>query len=219
MMGLNYIGSLICHQAAERTIRLGDTLLPLCARCTGIYLGFLIGILYQFAFWRTRLKELPSLKILLASALLLVFLIIHSAGSLLNLWTPSSLMNLTLGLLGGSSIALLLFPVFNFSLFKNSKKDTGIRKIVEYLGLLVLLSVGLLMISSRSSIFYSFIAIASIAGIILLYLMLNITIAAQITRGIFRTSQKTQRGFLILGVALILSVIEFYIFQKRPLNL
>jgi len=218
-MGLNYIGSLICHQAAERTIRLGDTLLPLCARCTGIYLGFLIGILYQFAFWRTRLKELPSLKILLASALLLVFLIMDSSGSFLNLWTSSNLMTLTLGLLGGSSIALLLFPVFNFSLFKSSKKDTSIRKIAEYSGLLVLLSAGLLMILSGSSIFYSFIAIASIAGIILLYLMLNITIAAQITRGIFRTSQKTQRSFLILGVALILSVIEFYIFQKRPLNL
>jgi uncharacterized membrane protein len=218
MMGLNYIGSLICHQAAERTIRLGDTLLPLCARCTGIYLGFLIGILYQFAFWRTRLKELPSLKILLASALLLVFLIIHSAGSFLNLWISSNLMKLTLGLLGGSSIALLLFPVFNFSLFKSSKKDTGIRKIAEYSGLLVLLSAGLLMILSGSSIFYSFIAIASIAGIILLYLMLNITIAAQIAEKIISKKKNWQSTSFIIVFTLILTVFEFYLFREKPLN-
>jgi len=218
MVGLNYIGGLICHQAAERTIQFGDNLLPLCARCTGIYLGFLIGVVYQFIFWQTRLKELPSLKILLASALLLVFLIMDSSGSFLNLWTSSNLMTLTLGLLGGSSIALLLFPVFNFSLFKSSKKDTGIRKIAEYSGLLVLLSAGLLMILSGSSIFYSFIAIASIAGIILLYLMLNITIAAQIAEKIISKKKNWQSTSFIIVFTLILTVFEFYLFREKPLN-
>ena len=47
-MNLEYIGSLVCHQAPYRTIQIGGKFLPLCSRCTGIYLGFLLGILYQF---------------------------------------------------------------------------------------------------------------------------------------------------------------------------
>jgi uncharacterized membrane protein len=33
------IGALICHQLPARTFHLGSAQLPVCARCTGIYLG------------------------------------------------------------------------------------------------------------------------------------------------------------------------------------
>jgi hypothetical protein len=40
-----YGGSLICHQRPERSFALWGTPLPVCARCTGIYLGAAIGVI------------------------------------------------------------------------------------------------------------------------------------------------------------------------------
>jgi predicted membrane protein DUF2085 len=39
------IGSLVCHQLPERSYHLWTAQLPVCARCTGIYLGAVVGIL------------------------------------------------------------------------------------------------------------------------------------------------------------------------------
>ncbi len=74
-MNLEYIGSLVCHQAPERTIQMAGKYLPLCSRCTGIYLGFFTGVLYQFILWQTKIREIPSPKISIFSASLLGILI------------------------------------------------------------------------------------------------------------------------------------------------
>ena len=42
--GLTYaLGSLICHQQAERSFALAASQLPVCARCFGLYAGFAAG--------------------------------------------------------------------------------------------------------------------------------------------------------------------------------
>jgi uncharacterized membrane protein len=38
------LGALICHQRPERSFHLGGAQLPVCARCTGLYLGAAIGL-------------------------------------------------------------------------------------------------------------------------------------------------------------------------------
>ena len=43
---------LLCHGRIERSLELFGAPMPLCARCTGIYLGLLVGIL---AFWAVPL--------------------------------------------------------------------------------------------------------------------------------------------------------------------
>lgn len=35
-----------CHQRVDRSYHLGSYQLPVCSRCQGIYLGYIIGILY-----------------------------------------------------------------------------------------------------------------------------------------------------------------------------
>jgi len=207
---LSTIGSLVCHQAPDRTIQIGGKFLPLCSRCTGIYLGFLLGILYQFTLWQTKVRELPCQKISIVSVLLLGLLIIDSLGSYFKLWSLSNYQRLVLGLLGGSSISLFLFPAFNYSLFVKPKEDKGIKLLIEYLGLLFLLELAILFTLSGNFIIYNIIAFASVLGILFLYLMINATIAGRIVGWQNRRNTKRINIFSLAGITLILTIIEFY---------
>jgi hypothetical protein len=43
IVGVYGIGSLICHQLPERSYHLWAVQMPVCARCTGIYVGAVLG--------------------------------------------------------------------------------------------------------------------------------------------------------------------------------
>jgi len=49
-------GSVICHQRPERSFQVWSAQLPVCARCTGIYLGAAVG---GMAAVLLRIKERP----------------------------------------------------------------------------------------------------------------------------------------------------------------
>jgi len=61
---MHLVGYAICHQMPEHSYHLGGRQLPLCARCTGIYLGALGGLLTLFALGKGRAARLPPLKLL-----------------------------------------------------------------------------------------------------------------------------------------------------------
>lgn len=43
------LGALVCHQRPERSFHLAGAQLPVCARCTGLYLSAALGILFVWA--------------------------------------------------------------------------------------------------------------------------------------------------------------------------
>src|SRR5512136_1841670 len=45
---MDAIGYAVCHQIPGRSFFLSERQLPLCARCSGMYLGACIGLLYFF---------------------------------------------------------------------------------------------------------------------------------------------------------------------------
>lgn len=52
-----WLGSLVCHQRSERSFHLFGAQLPVCARCTGLYLSGALGVV--FGWWRTRRRAPP----------------------------------------------------------------------------------------------------------------------------------------------------------------
>jgi uncharacterized membrane protein len=44
------LGGLVCHQRPERSFHLAGAQLPVCARCTGLYVSGALGVV--FAWWR-----------------------------------------------------------------------------------------------------------------------------------------------------------------------
>lgn len=50
IVGVYAIGSLVCHQLAERSYHLWTAQMPVCARCAGIYVGAALSALLTVSF-------------------------------------------------------------------------------------------------------------------------------------------------------------------------
>jgi hypothetical protein len=72
-----WLGALVCHQRPDRSFHLAGAQLPVCARCTGLYVSAALGILFAwfrrsssravpFGAWRSRLAwaALPTVATL-----------------------------------------------------------------------------------------------------------------------------------------------------------
>jgi uncharacterized membrane protein len=89
----------LCHQRPERSFWAFGYPLAVCARCTGIYGGFLLG-LAAYPFRRGfALLRLPSQAALAAAVMPLAA---DAAGNLLGLWNSPAGLRLLTGLLGGT---------------------------------------------------------------------------------------------------------------------
>ena len=52
----NFFGSAVCHQMAERSFFWGSCQSPLCARCTAIEGGIILGVIFLMA-GRTKRRK------------------------------------------------------------------------------------------------------------------------------------------------------------------
>jgi uncharacterized membrane protein len=173
---LEFVASFVCHQVPERTMTIGGQLLPLCARCTGIYSGFLIGVVFQAAA-RKKLNRLPSPWITTVSIVFVLSLITEALGEKLGLWALPSQGRLLLGLFCGSALSLGSFPLFNYFLQRDNRNGSSIGS-ANYLGLLAFLG----LFSCLYCISASFLILSSIsfAGIFVCYMAANMTIAGML---------------------------------------
>jgi uncharacterized membrane protein len=106
------IGSLICHQRPERSFFWAGHQFPVCARCTGLYLSGLAGLLGWVAIksasqWRRRpLDPRAARTVLIAAA---VPTAISLASGALGVWDGSNitraLIALPLGAIAGVIVA------------------------------------------------------------------------------------------------------------------
>jgi uncharacterized membrane protein len=118
------IGYGICPQRVSHSYLLAGQQLPVEARETGMFAGFLLPVLVFAALGRFRAKELPTMP-------LLVVLLLFGAGmafdgvnntlydmGLFHLYAPYNPARLITGLLMGSAMAGLLWPVFNMTVWR-----------------------------------------------------------------------------------------------------
>ena len=167
------IGYAVCHRIAIRSFHLGERPLPLCARCSGMYLGAVTGILYQMIRF-TRRGGLPNLKtgwpfLFFAAAWVFdgVNSYLHFFPGVNGLYEPTNTLRLITGLGMGLSISAILVPSFNQSVwdaFDPRPVFIHWRSYLELVGITAL--VGLLFYSQNTIILYP-LALISAGGVLL----------------------------------------------------
>lgn len=112
----------VCHRIPSRSFYIGDRPTPLCARCSGMYLGALLGLLYQARLGKRG--KMPSLKMYLIFGLFVLAFTVDGVNSYLHffpqaptLYEPQNPLRLLTGAGIGLGIAAVLLPLFNQNLW------------------------------------------------------------------------------------------------------
>lgn len=112
------LGYSVCHRATARSFSIGPRTAPLCARCSGTFLGALLGIAYLSRLGRRG--EIPPLRIGLVLILFAAAWALDGANSfarllpgLPKLYESQNWLRLATGTGLGLGIASLIVPIFN----------------------------------------------------------------------------------------------------------
>lgn len=145
-------GYAVCHQIISHSFLLGDHQLPLCARCTGMYLGALLGVIYLTRFGKR--SGMPPVKIGIVLGLFLLFFAVDGVNSYLHffpgapeLYQPENWLRLLTGTGVGLGIAAMLVPVTNQVFWQEGDPRPaleGWRQFLPLLGLAVILDLVIL---------------------------------------------------------------------------
>jgi uncharacterized membrane protein len=177
----------ICAQLPTHMFYPGGQELPLCARNTGIYLGFSIGAIALFSRGMGRTVQPPrgwtALLLLGFIALMAVdgfnslFVDLH----LPHLYQPNNYLRLTTGLLTGTAMAAFLLPIAGGVLWRNPDRRAAYASPRVLLPLLpgLLLAFGLV-VSQWGWLLYP-IALLSSAGVVLALTLINLTFVLALT--------------------------------------
>lgn len=126
-----FLNTYIFHWTPEKAIYIGGHSLFWDARCSGIYVGFGIGLLYLLIAGRKD-KELPPKHILLINALMFFFMFIDLGSVWVGFREPSNDMRYLTGLLFGEALSLYLYPAFIALVFSGGRNHTAIDSIIKY---------------------------------------------------------------------------------------
>lgn len=114
------VGYAICHQLPERSFFFGGFQMPICARDTGTFLGFLIVFVYWLGMKRYRRGSRPD-QVVLAFAVVGMFLFAFDGlSSYLEFYATNNSNRLFTGFLMGATIGLLLLSVFPLVAFEKT---------------------------------------------------------------------------------------------------
>lgn len=198
------IGYAVCHRIDLRSLRLGDRQMPLCARCTGMHLAALLGLVYQGVLGR-RKAGLPSGRILLVLGLLAGAFAVDGGNSFLtlipgapHLYTPQNWLRLVTGTGMGLSIAALLYPAFTQTAWKDWQPQPVLSGFKPLLGLSFLaILLDFVILSGNPLLLYP-LALLSAAGVLVELSLVYTMVAMMTLRG---ENLYTRFGEMVLPLA------------------
>lgn len=118
-----WIGFAVCHQLPERTINVRSGPLPVCARDTGIYIGFVAAYVMLALMRRDRPTELPRKWFIALCGLFVVVMGADGVTSYAGLRPTTNDIRLITGLLAGFALPPLIKPIIDYQLWRSSSRQ------------------------------------------------------------------------------------------------
>ena len=217
------VGYAVCHRIDLRSFHIGDIQLPLCARCSGMYLGAMLGLIFQMITGRRRIR-MPSWQILVLTSGFVLLFIVDGMNSFFNLITerpglyqPNNSLRLFTGTGMGLAISVVLFPAFNATIWSKVDPRPAFLNLRSFL-ILVLIGIGLdtLILFEKPVILYP-LAFISAAGVLVLLTLVYSMVITMIIKAENGFTHTRELVFALMGgltLALIqigiLDVVRFY---------
>lgn len=180
-------GYAVCHRITGRSFFIGERQTPLCARCTGMYLGALLGTIYLARFGKRG--GLPPLKISVVLGIFVLAFAVDGGNSYLHffpgapgLYQPENWLRLITGSGVGIGIAAVLVPVVHQSLWVNYDERAALLGWKQFLPLLALMAlVDLAVLSNLPYLLYP-LALLSVLGIFVVLVMVYLVVWVMISK-------------------------------------
>jgi uncharacterized membrane protein len=170
------IGYAVCHRIASHSFFLDERQFPLCARCTGMYLGALLGMVYSFR--KGRLAGFPPRRILVVFGLFVLGFGADGINSYLNLlgdipflYTPANWLRLLTGTMFGLGVGIFLASAFKQAIWKEVELRPALGNL-RSLGMLVLVGgmIDLAILSGNPLLLYPLAVLAALSVLLILTL-------------------------------------------------
>ena len=208
------IGYAVCHRIDLRSFHLGTRALPLCARCTGMYLGALTAVAGLLAMGKARFGGFPRPALLALFGLFAAAWAVDGLNSYLTLipgaphaYEPNNVFRIATGLLMGLTLGTIVFAGVNQNAWRDWKREPVVGSFREA-GVLVLLAgaVGLLVLAENPLILYP-LALLSAAGVLIVLGLVYTVVALIVLRRENRI--ESWRGLVLpLGLGLGLALLQ-----------
>lgn len=95
--------NLICHRIPERTFRIKGRYLPVCARCTGFYIGAFSYFIYAYFMYVEY-----SIYMILVALLMVTPAFLDGITQLISIRQSKNSLRFITGLIGGLGLAILV---------------------------------------------------------------------------------------------------------------
>jgi uncharacterized membrane protein len=207
-------GYAVCHQIPSHSFSLGGHQLPLCARCTGTFLGALVGLVGQaVVLRRRRAAAFPPTGILVV---LIAFTLLW-AGDGLNsylaligaphAYEPANELRLITGALNGLTMSALIYPIFNISIWRRIADSPAVRGLRD-LGVLLLFEAALVgvVLSGERLLLYP-LALLSAAAVVTLLASVN-TVLAVVLLGRENEARTWREAVFPIATGVLLSLVQ-----------
>ncbi len=168
---LDAVAYAVCHRIPSHSLTVEGQQFPLCARCTGMYLGALLGILYQ-SFWKRR-SGLPGWKLGIPFVLFVVAFGLDGVNSYANLvrlslsfYQPQNWLRLVTGTGMGLAVSAFLAPTFRQTAWSDIDRQPVLSTWAQVTGLVSLAGLADLAILSGSPVALYPAVVLSVAGVL-----------------------------------------------------
>ena len=219
------IGYAVCHRIDLRSFHLGTRALPLCARCSGMYLGSLAAFGGLLALGKSRHGGFPRPALLALFGLFAAVWAVDGLNSYLTLipgaphaYEPNNVLRLATGLLMGLTLGTIVFAGLNQNAWRDWKKEPVVGSFREA-ALLVLLAavVGALVLTENPLVLYP-LALLSAAGVLLVLGLVYTVVALLLLRRENRVD--SWAGLVVpIGLGLGLAVLQIGLLDLARLTL
>lgn len=210
---LRFLCGGVCHQLPERSLQIAGVPLPLCARCTGTYLGVAVGLLAVVAGGRLRAGRLPRWPALVALGVCFLLWAIDGVNSYLalfpglpHLYEPRNTLRLLTGAFEGLALFLVAWPVAAATLLPHPRDE----RVISLRGLALTLASAaavVLVVSRQWPVALYATAVLSVLSLFGMFTLLNALVLAVIFHSEVALPARGQ-AMRFLGFALALAGLE-----------